>query len=367
MSFFAENKRFSFNITGEVTAQSPISVSRPDDNFASATGTKDKPRLPRAGAKKDATIPFIPGSSFRGGLRRAARDVILRLTGEPFDIATSYMLTQGVDITNTMNSQKSAGNIGLEEPLRALNPLLSLFGAWSLPGHTGVSDLIPTTPGSVFTAGGGVRTNDFIRDPKQIQFLSPEDAEKLQQIILDDSATASEVGELKKEISELKAKMRDSRDKEVKASIQEEINHIDAMIKVKKESKSGATETIQRPLEGYEAIVPGTVMQHRLPLTMVNAMEMALFLESLATYAKNPIIGGHKNHACGFFSATYAIRYWPEDEDFSREVASIHFNETGFFIEGEIADELQSIRKTFRAAVSDGKFNFKAFLFKHAV
>lgn len=366
MTLFSDEKRISLNITGEVTALSPISVTRPGDNFVSGTGSKNKPRLPRAGVKKDGTIPFIPGSSFRGGLRRAARDCVRNLTGERFDLATTYMLTQGVDITNAMIAQKSAGSIGLEEPLRKKNPLLSLFGAWSLPGHTGVGDLIPSEPGCVFNAGGGVRTNEFIRDPKQIQFLTQEDAEKLEKIIMEDSVTASEVGELKKEIADLKAQMREVRDKEVKTSLQEQVDHVEAMIKAKKNEKSGSTETIQRPLEGYEAIAPGTVLHHRLPLTMVNSMEMALFLESLAKYAKNPVIGGHKNHACGYFSARYSISYWPEDDDQPREVAVIRFDETGFFIEGEVADELQLLRKELRSSVKNGDFDFTAFLFSQA-
>ena len=49
-----------------------------------------------------------------------------------------------------------------------------------------------------------------------------------------------------------------------------------------------------------------------------------------------------------------------------REVAVIRFDETGFFIEGEAAGELQALRKEFKSSVKNGDFDFTAFLFSQA-
>jgi hypothetical protein len=363
---FNDLNRLSFKLSGKITALAPISVTRPDDNFMSFTGTAKKPRLPRAGAKQDKTMPFVPGSSLRGGLRRSMRDVVRDLTGEQLSIETAYMLTQGVDITNLMMGQKKMGSIGLEEPLRLLNPALSLFGAWQLPGHLGVSDMFPDTADCLFSAGGGVRTNDFVRDPTQIQFLNKGDVEKLEDILINDVAIGSEINELQASIKNINKRIREEKDKEIKAQLKQEVDHIEATINVKKSEKTGSKEQIQRPLEGYEAIVPGTQLHSALPLNMVNRYEMGLFLESLSRFAKSPVIGGHKNHACGYVSGQYSLSHWPLDADSPQLMATITFDEEGFRIEGDAAQELQKLRSEFKDLVKSGKFDFTAYLFSQA-
>lgn len=364
MQLFQNDKnRISLTLIGKVTAVTPISVTRPDDNFKSLSADDKKPRLPRMGAKRDDVSPFIPGSSFRGGLRRCALAYIARNLGCTFTTDQVYMLVEGVDTTKLTSAENVNGEIDKEASLREINPMLSLFGRWGLSGHIGVGDLIPFDKNCIFTAGAGVRTNEFIRNPSATQFIDETELSYLKELLKSDTDSSAEVREIESQLKKLIKSLRDAENSLEKARINEEISTLEAKKKDVRANKIGSENTIQRPLSGFEALIPGTLLSQRLPLMMVNKSELGLFLSALAEFARNPTIGGHKNYACGEISAEYTLNYWPEDEDKPRAIASISFNDEGFVITGDAADELYQVRDQFKNDLKAQKFDFTQYLF----
>jgi hypothetical protein len=362
MLYTEKRQRLSLTLHGVVKAITPISVSRPDDNFKSITADDKKPRLPRMGAKREDVSPFIPGSSFRGAIRRCGRDVIARHLDRKFTVDELYMLTGGVDTTKLTSSEVVAGEIDKESELREANPMLSLYGRWGLPSHIGVGDLIPQNANCIFTAGAGVRTNEFIRNPAATQLISRDEHDYLKSILASDTESSSEIRGINTAIKSLLKDLRNAESAEAKIQINEEIKQYESKIKGIKDNKVGAENTIQRPLSGFEAIIPGTELNQRLSLMLVSQDELGLFLESFAAFARKPIIGGHANYACGAVSATYDVKFWDENDDKPTTVATISFDEDGFDITGPCAEELYAVRKQFLSRLKDNAFDFSQYL-----
>lgn len=362
MQLFNKENRISLTLRGEITAITPISVTRPDDNFKSLTADDKKPRLPRMGAKRDEVSPFIPGSSFRSGLRHSAVQVISKLLDKKFTVDQIYMLVQGVDTTRLTVAENVDGEIDKESALREVNPFLSLFGRWGLPSHAGVGDLIPVDKNCIFTAGAGVRTNEFIRNPSAVSFIDEEQLGYLKDLLNGETASAGEVREIDSSIRKLLKVLRDTEGQTEKDRINAEIVILEDKKKDIKANKVGSENTIQRPLSGFEAVIPGTVLNQRISLQMVSKAELGMFLASVAEFSRSPIIGGHRNYACGAVSGEYAVNYWAFGEDRPKTVATIKFNDEGFIIEGDAADELYAIRQQFLEDVKQLKFDFTQYL-----
>lgn len=362
MQLFVNDQGISLTLRGEITAITPISVTRPDDNFKSLTADDKKPRLPRMGAKRDDVSPFIPGSSFRSGLRHSAVQVIAKMLNKKFTVDQIYMLVQGVDTTRLTASENVDGEIDKESDLRSINPFLSLFGRWGLPSHVGVGDLIPVDKNCIFTAGAGVRTNEFIRNPTAVNLIDDEQLGYLKELLQNETSSAGEVREIDGTIRKLLKQLRDAESKLEKENINAEITILEERKKDVKANKVGSENTIQRPLSGFEAVIPNTVMNQRIVLQNVNKAELGLFLASVAEFSRSPIIGGHRNYACGAVSGEYAVNYWAFGEDRPKTVATIRFDEEGFVIEGDAAEELYAIRKQFLEDVKQLKFDFTQYL-----
>jgi CRISPR type IV-associated protein Csf2 len=324
------------------------------------------------GALREDSPVYFPATSLRGALRRAGRNHIRRAairqseTDTPWSVDTHFMLTQGVDTTNQTLSEKTSGTIGLEEELRSANPFLSLFGRWKLPGHLGIDNAIPETENCVYVEGRGARPNDFNRDPGQVQFLNPEEAQRLKRILEQDSLAAKDVKEVDDEIKALKREVAGIRDKDEKAEVNERIKELDARKKEIKSAKEGSQETIQRIMEGFEAIVPGTQMNHRMVLQNANELELGLMLATLREFARSPYVGGHRALNCGEVSGQWVVKYWIEDADQPQVAGKVSFSAEGFEISDEpeekpLTKALSDWDKTV-ASLSDYGIDFERFL-----
>ena len=62
------------------------------------------------------------------------------------------------------------------------------------------------------------------------------------------------------------------------------------------------------PLAGYEAIPPGTVLNHRMFFRHVSEIEMQLFMAGLVRFAEDPRFGAHRAHGCGRVAVEYAVK-----------------------------------------------------------
>lgn len=366
----------TFSIKGHVTAVTHLTVTRPDDNFRSPGQSEKLSRLPRAGAKTADTPVYFPASSLNGALRRAGEEVIRRANilanGEDaqFSCDETYMIIQGVDTTKELMAEsKTSGLVEEELALRKTNPFLSLFGRWGVAGHWGIHDLMIAPEFAekavVYVNGNGARTNIWARTPEKILNLSAEDRKRVSRILIDDQLKAKDIVASKDEIALLKKQLRAAATAEEKTSIQEQIGQLETDIDTAKSAKEGATESIQRPLEGYECIAPGTVFSHSMVASNVTPIEMGLLIETLAEFSRDPRVGGHSRQGAGEIEAVWDVSLRPVGSWKSITIGRIKMSREEFAIEDLTDDKfLSTAVEEFNNAMAnmkDSGIDFKQF------
>lgn len=340
----------TLNFNGKITTLEPLTVTL--RNAISASGH----RLPRNGGY--SSRPYFPGTSIRGAIRHAAHLVIVERTGldpegkVPFDLADHFMMAQGVDITGDSETF-TAGKINASAELRRKNPLLSLFGRWGLAGKVGIGNGIPTDDEQWTMFGGGARNIMFERNESLVDFLEPDQVNRLNQIITEQAEASIDISAIKAEQAALKKLMKTA-SKETRADLQEKINVLDKKIQSRKDEKSEARESIRRPIEPYEAFITGAELNHRMSIKNATNEEAGLFISALIRFAAEPRLGGHTNHNCGLVEANWEVTTWKPGEFTPVSLGGISITQHGVKIEG---DELNAMIKAF---ADTNEFDFKA-------
>lgn len=316
----------TFVFHGTLTALQPLTVT--------IKGTPGG-RLPRNGGP-DAPA-YWPATTIRGSLRHAAHRVALMFqqdNGLPrFDLAEHFLLAQGVDIVGDV-ATPADGEIGADLSLREGNPLLSMFGLWGLASRTTIGPAFPLNKDSVGMFGGGARTIMFERTPELLEAIEPDQKERLNTILEEQSMAAIDISELKGKQQELKkaAKLASS---EEKKAIFDQIAALNAEIQNRKDAKTEARESIRRPIDQYEAISAGTVMEHDMSLQSATDIELGFILATLLEFARNPRMGGHKAHNCGLVAGSWEVSTWPAKSFSPVVLGKVEFDAAGFRVEGE--------------------------------
>lgn len=308
-----DNRTYAFQ--GNIKAVTPLAVSRKEDQFDSVGQPKNTTRLPRKGPKRVDTPVYWPSTTLRGKLRRscyeALREALVVRNGEDYKLSlqSAFMLIQGVDISTDRSTSKETadGQFDAGSSLRIANPFLSLWGRWKMGARVGVDNAYPKSTDCVTVMGAGARSNHYIRTPDARDELGLDDQALLSEIIRADSLAAKDKDVLNKEIKALTVQVKDEKDPEEKAAIRAQIQELQDEVKALKSQKVGASEAIQRPLEGFEAIIPGTEMEHRVFLRQVGEFELGLYLAGLRKLSEFPLMGGHFSQGCGEIAAEWEV------------------------------------------------------------
>lgn len=356
----------TYVLKGHIKAETPLAVSRPGDNFRYPGQSEAIQRLPRSGPKHPDSEVFFPASTLNGAIRRSAVAVVRRALAEhlgtetPLDLDTVYMLTQGVDTGQKLIAEsKNGGLIEEEQQLRDANPLLSLLGRWGLPGHLGMGDAFidyERSPETVtYLTGTGARTNDWARNADAIQYISKEDRTRLKKILVDDAIAAKDANALKDKLTALKKELRAVKaDKAEHTRVSAEIEEVKSEIESVQSSKAGAKESIQRPLDGYEVIARGVVMNQKTVLTQVTPLELGLFIHALAEFSREPLVGAHTRQGAGLISGHWEVLTRPVGSWKPIKVGEISMSFDEFdAVDTETDGPLSEAIKAATAALSD--------------
>lgn len=334
----------TYYFKGVVTAEEPLTVTVK----SSAAG-----RLPRNGGYQ--SCPFMPATSFRGALRHASHQALnkfMKGKGARFDLAEHFALAQGVDIENRA-TDFDAGDIDAGVKLRAANPFISLWGRWGLGGHAGIGNMYPLkADGCTGEFGGGNRTIMFERSPDLLSFMTDDEIERLNTILVEQSQSSEDMKPIKAEIKSLVSSLRMLEDSETKARVKSKIAELEAKLSDIKEAKTGPKDAIRRPLDSFEAFVAGCEFSHRMAIQCASDAELGLFITALHEFSRAPYLGGHRAHNCGRVSAKYDVTIYPEGSDAHIPVGSVAFSDDGFQLEGDI---LVSARHSWKS----DNFDFK--------
>ncbi|WP_162622883.1 hypothetical protein [Salinisphaera orenii] len=317
-------------LNGTLTALAPITVS-----YVGMTGL---PRTPHQEL-------MLYGGTFRGPLRkacyRALRHHLAGADGDPsnvFSLADAYMLGEGVDVTNRTAAESGApADPVSERRIRTANPMLDLFGRWKLAGRLAIGSM-RTPESNLMTAGRGARTDMFERDNREAMFLAPADRDTLMRQLESERATQREIEQATQQERDLKRRVRNA-DPAEKQTINNELAALKTRVKELKNAREGATESIKHPLNGFEAIAPGSELPHRVTLIEGTDVNLGLLLMSLVELAREPYLGGYFAQGCGEFEADYSVSRFASGSLKPETIGRVAFGPDGVELDGDILNE----------------------------
>lgn len=356
----------TLRLTGAITLRSPLAITLPGaTDGAKTTDPTPVPSTivyePGAGMVDTA---YIPASSFRGTLRRAGHDALnrrLRQMGrELLDLRSFYMLRIGG--VKNKGSEGQSKDVSGEAALRERNPFVSLFGAADagtvsfLAGRLEVDHALPRVPlnPAVCPAFASMRTDDMLRSPEASLSALPASAASVWKTLFEASINTSALKKRKKALEREAAIARSAKDAAKLTAVQEELAEVNDVL-------AEAPGSIAQPLAGYRAIPAGTVLDLNITVNRGNEAELGAFFDALDAMSLDPAIGGHRNHGCGRFAASWAVTAttFTDEGKIERErLGTIDLDESnGLKVEGgALKDIIERSIKAWAKAVDEGDF-----------
>lgn len=351
----------TYDFIGNITTLEPLTVS------LKGVSTAKQHKMPRNGQD----LPYFPASSFRGALRSATHTMINKLMkdkDDAFSLDQHFMMAQGYfvrqedsDKVNKM-SQSTSTSVDENEDIRASNPYISLFGRWGLSGKFGIGNALAKSEHDVQEFNQGARGIIFERSPELLDDLNEEDVSRYFNIMENESFSAKDVAEIKKEQMDLKKSLKLA-DGDSKKIIFDKLNELDLQIKERKVSKGEAVESIRRPLSGMEAIVANTQLTHRMSIRGGTMDELGLFIAALASFARNPQLGGNAKHNYGKITCEWDVKTWLNDTDLQKtKIGTISITENGLELLDSTDDKI--LNTAFQQWVEKrvSSFDFKRYI-----
>lgn len=282
---------------------------------------------------------YFPASSIRGWLRHAATDAAVQLvagTKNALSVDDIYMAASGVDTGRKVNLVGNGSvTVGANNKIREANPMLSLFGRWQMAGKLKVGNAFPlNSENSTSKTGGGARSHAFERSTQLTDFVDASEVDYLQSILQADALSAQDASENKRTITALKRSLKTA-DAERKKEIFDEIKVLEDEITAMKAQRIGASESIRRPIEQFEAIGAGVSMSHRMTIADPTKAEMCFLLWSIYAASINPVLGGKGNAGCGEIQAEWEVREYSFADYAPKVIGTVSIDDDGFHFDVE--------------------------------
>lgn len=327
---------------------------------------------------------FINSPALRSAVRHAAADLIAEMRGKSYHLDDYFLAAKGGIKDAKEESKENAADDALSDDRLAddgkskkkasaadkardaaqlskkhvlkfnfakeHNPMLMLFGSMDVPGlvscdHAMASEPIGKASQSV-AKFRSVRANDFLRNPDVIDILEPG--------AIDEFVARQEQAALRSQ-SKKAAKDLDVRIKVAKAAGNTELEK--QLIAEKNDAAAGSNIVQMQQLLNYDAIPAGTKLAHTWRLRRASEIELALFLQGLARWAIDPLIGGHRAHGLGRLSGQWSVNTRRPGESAMTNMGAVQFGgDAGLTATGEIARFLDP--DILRIPMQAGQFDF---------
>lgn len=302
----------TLDVSGKLLAVSPIAVSPPGAAFSS--DDKGAPqRLPSVGKNR-----YLPASTFRHVLRYGTIRVVqeaMKAQGKSLSLDALLMLDKGFfaqrkkdkgTLPGRSNGKMKAKDVlRMEQEVREKNPLLGLFGVWTIPSMLRVRNAfpIPNAQGQTYTVASGLVRKALEED--LVDALTKQDAEDYLQR-LDDWSEA---------------------DKET----------------------TGLKHISERP---WEEIVAGVECEWGYQIHRFTPFQSGAVLAGLRYFASDPVIGAHKAVGRGELAMELnasVIRQDILNGPQSAEAGTLTLRRGEFRVDGLLAEHLSEFDRLAKA------------------
>ena len=302
---------------------------------------------------------YIPASSLRGMLRSMSTFAICSLLKQhdielPTD--TIYMLSSGTDTGRKLKLGGGYETLGKNVTVRETNPQISTFGNFSTGGKFKMGNAYCDPNVDPITRyGNGSRNHPFNRNPDLFNFVKAEEVDYLKAIMEADALTSLETADLKNLKAKLKTQLKTA-DAEEKKNIFTQLEEIEGQIKDAKNARTGSSESILRPLDGFEAIDLDHTLDHRFTLTNPSETDLKFLLWVFYKASVNFRVGGHQNLGCGDIHGEWDITESSFENPEPKKVGKLIMNDDGFQLTG-----IEFNPKEVEDAIINGTFDFTVY------
>lgn len=309
----------TINFKGTITTIQPVAISTPDVN----------------GILKDRHgNPYIAASSLRGAIRHSAVDAIQSImAGEDkaYKVDVIYMLSQGVD-TARQFERRTDGSVDVSgnQKYRDANKHMSLYGRWGLKGRLNVGNAYANSKDALVKVGGGGRSHAFDRNERLMSFVADDELDYIESILRADGVSSNQTKEVEKQVKSLTADLRAATSQDEKKLINQKIEALNAKIREIKDARVGASESIRRTIEQFEAIDANVELAHSFRLISPSEDEFHYFLWCLAMYSYFSVVGGHGNVGCGEIKGEWQISEFVQGATEPHHLGCVSIGSDGF-------------------------------------
>lgn len=319
-----------FDLTGVITARTPIHISHADV----PEGELGTPMTTIRNEGGLQPVPHIPGSTIKGLLRSACGGVAARNKRMPMEVY-NILFKGGIK----GDEKEKTDDLRRNAEFRAAAPLLGLFGAASPQWVPGALSILPAQPTSLEDFSivhlGGARRDMFRQNPEEFSVLDDEGVEdyfKYADAMKAVSQANGEIEDLRRRI--MKAKRTTDGTGESVADLNAAIKEVEKRRDLSKSSEN-YSNAIGRPLPQKRMIGPGSRFDQSICGRGVHDVEFGLLLEGLRALSNKCRIGGLASSGMGYFDATWRLRVKEAAVDDWEDAGSVSLSPEGFVLSSE--------------------------------
>ena len=289
-------------IDAVITTQGPLSITMPVAQGDRPNEYNNFPLMARGQDEegKLRSTAYLPASTLRGFLRRSAGLQAMqarRQAGGSTSLQQAYsdILGQSADAKEEVDLIKLSA-------LRDADPILDLFGSWSIKSRLLVSNFLPRS-NVLPQAITGVR-KDLEDTEGALAFLSDDDRSAYynrSDVNSQRAAADAVVKGVKREIVKAKKEGKPLADLEAALSIAEAKA---AALKTEMGDMANSSRTITE----FFALPAGIALQGRLVIEQTKPRDLVMLRQALQALSLRPLLGAQVARGCGEITAVFHIK-----------------------------------------------------------
>ncbi len=287
-------------IDAVITTQGPLSIAMPVIQGGRANDYNNFPLMARGQDEEGKLMQtaFLPASTVRGFLRRACGLAAMEKRG----VGNTTLQQAYSDILGQSADAKAEVDLVQLSKIRDADPILDLFGSWSIKSRLLVSNFLPKA-NVLPQAITGVRKDledtagvlDFLNESDQLAYHSRSDINSQR------SAADAVVKGVKREMNKAKKDGKPLADLEAALLIAE--GKATAL-----KSEMGEMANSSRTVTDFYALPADIDLHGRMVIEQAKERDLGLILQALDALSARPILGAQVARGCGEITGRFTVK-----------------------------------------------------------
>ena len=293
-------KKQTIVIDAIITTQGPLSIAMPVAQGGRANEFNNFPLMARGQDEEGKLLQtaYLPASTVRGFLRRATGLAAMEQRG----VGKTTLQQAYSDILGQSSDAKEEVDLVKLSAIRDADPILDLFGSWSIKSRLLVSNFLPKAyvlPQAVTGVRKDLEDTDGV-----LEFLTEADRRAYynrRDINSQRAAADAVVKSLKRELAKAKKEGKPMADLEAAFAIAE--NKAAAL-----KSEMGDMANSSRTITEFFALPADVALHGRIVIEQAKERDLGLILQALDALSVRPMLGAQVARGCGEVVGQFTIK-----------------------------------------------------------